>query len=70
VPTGLLALLAGAFAYRTHPRVAAVVIVAGGYVVAPALLGAEVLFTVLLTGAASALVAMLAAAPVAEEGSR
>ncbi len=70
VPTGCLLLLTGALAYRTHPRVAAVALAAGGYLAAPALLDAEVLFTVLLTGAASALVAALAMAPEAGEGSR
>ena len=70
VPTGWLALLTGALVYRTHPRIAAVAIAAGGYLAAPALLDAEVLFTVLLAGAASALVAVLATAPGAEEGSR
>ncbi|HRZ10738.1 MAG TPA: hypothetical protein P5319_12715 [Gemmatimonadales bacterium] len=70
VPAGWLFLLTGALAYRTHPRVAAVAIAAGGLLTAPALLDAEVLFTVLLTGAATALVAVLAMAPDAEVGSR
>lgn len=70
VPTGWLLLLVGALAYRPRPRVSAVAIAAGGYLTAPVLLGAEVLYTVLFTGAASALVAVLAEAPLAEEGSR
>jgi hypothetical protein len=60
----------GALAYRSRPRVSAVAIAAGGYLTAPVLLDAEVLYTVLLAGAASALVAVLAEAPLAEEGSR
>lgn len=70
VPAGWLALLTGALAYRTHPRLSAAAIAAGGYLAAPSMLDAEVLFTVLLTGAASALIAMRATAPDAEEGSR
>ena len=51
---------------RTHPRITAVAGSAGGYLGVRALLSGEVLYTVLLVGAATALLGALAAAPSAE----
>jgi hypothetical protein len=60
VVSGWLMLVVAALADRMRPRVAAVAAAAGGWLVVPALLGAEVVFTVLLTAAATALLGGLA----------
>lgn len=62
---------AAVVADRIPARLAAAAAAAGGYLIAPSVLGAEVVFTVLLAGAATALLAALASAtPTGRAASR
>jgi hypothetical protein len=60
VVSGWLLLVVAALTNRMRPRVAAVAAAAGGWLITPALLGSEVLFTVLIAAAATALLGGLA----------
>jgi hypothetical protein len=65
-PGAWVLLAVAALSIRRWPRAGAALSAAGGYLAAPALLDAEVVYTVLLAGAATALLAALASPPRVE----